>query len=156
MNELKPKVNIDLRYRTMLILWFALMMSVVMYVLMVVVIKQGPGGPEPPPDNRMLSFILAGVGAFSAVISFPIRSKFLQQSVEKQDLRLVQTALIVGCALCEIPALLALLARFILPGNDYLLLFAISLIAMALHFPRRSNLLAASYKNPSFENKANY
>ena len=149
MNEPKPKVNIDARYRTMLILWFALLMSVVMYVLMALVIKT----PETPEDNRMLSFIFAGIGTFSAVVSFPIRSKLLQQSVEQQDLGLVQKALIVGCALSEVPGLLAVLARFILPGRDYMLLFAISLIAMALHFPRRSNLLAASYKNSSFESR---
>ena len=154
MNELKPKVNIDARYRTMLILWFALMMSVGMYVFTAVVLKQRLEDTV-PQDNRMLSFILAAVGTFSAVVSFPVRSKLLQRSVENQDPGLVQKALVAGCALCEVPALLAILALVILPGRDYLLLFAISIITMALHFPRRSNLLAASYKNPSFESRLN-
>lgn len=149
MDERNPKVNIDARYRTMLILWSAMMMSIVMYFLLTVVLQQGADGP-PPENNRILSFALAALGTFSAVISFAVRSKLLQRSVEKQDVLLVQTALIVGCALCEVPALLGVVARFVLPGRDYLVLLAISALSMALHFPRRENLLAASYKDPSF------
>lgn len=151
MNEFKPKHDIDARYRSMLILWLALMMSVAMYVLVVVLMNQGSDGQPPPQDNQILSFAFAGLGTFTAVVSFAVRSKLLQRSVEKQDLGLVQTALVLGCALCEVPALLGVAARFILPGRDYVVLFAISAFAMALHFPRRANLLAASYKDPSFK-----
>lgn len=150
MNETKPNVNIDARYRTMLILWVALMMSIAMYVLLTFVLQPGAQGTPPPEDNRILRVVLAGVGTFSAVISFAVRSKLLQRSVEKQDLSLVQQALIVGCALCEVPALLGVVARFVLPGRDFVVLLALSAITMALHFPRREHLLAASYKDPSF------
>jgi dipeptide/tripeptide permease len=98
----------------------------------------------------VLSFALAALGTFTAIISFVVRSKLLRESVEKQDQKLVQSAQVVGCALCEVPALLGVMAKFTLPGNEFWLLFAISIVTMALHFPRKANLLDASYKDPSF------
>jgi hypothetical protein len=49
-----------------------------------------------------------------------------------------------------VPAILGVLERFILPGREYLLLLLVGGLAMLLHYPRRSDLLAASYKDPTF------
>ncbi len=106
--------------------------------------------PDDRSENNLLGFVLAGIGIFCAIVSFFVRAKLLQRSVEKQDLALVQTANIAGRALCEVPALIGVVTRFILPGREYLLLILISALAMLLHYPRRSDLLAASYKDPSF------
>ena len=141
------KVPIDLRYRTTLILWFALMMSVVMYFVTTQVVGDSS---ERRFADGLLSYLFAAVGTFSAVVSFVVRSHFLNRAVEKQDVSLVQTALVIGCAFCEVPALLAILQRLMFSGRNYILLLAISLVSMALHFPRKANLLAASYKDPSF------
>ena len=150
MKETNPKnMTIDVRHRTMLTLWFAQMISVVMFLLLTQFVANSSEQPGPAANN-LLSFALAAVAMFLAVISFVVRSKLLQRSVERQDPSLVQSAMVVGCALCEVPALLGVLERFILPGRDYLVLLAISFVGMALHFPRRGNLLAASYKDPSF------
>ena len=138
--------NIDARYRTMLILWLAQMMSVGMFLLLTQLVDTSGERPA----NSLLSFTYAGLGTFSAIVSFVVRSKLLQISVEKQDPLMVQKALVVGCALCEVPALLGVLSRFTLPGRDYFLLLLISALSMALHFPRKIHLLAASYKDPSF------
>lgn len=142
------KMSIDARYRTMLILWIAQMMSLVMFLFLTQFIAGS--SEQPPAANNLLSFIFASVGSFSVIISFVVRSTLLQRSVEKQDPSLVQTALVAGCALCEVPGLLGVVERFVLPGRDYLLLLAVSFLGMALHFPRRANLLAASYKDPSY------
>lgn len=144
-NDTPTRMSIDARYRTMLILWSGQIGSVAMFFVvsqLVTVVNRD--------ENNLLSFVFAGLGSFSAITSFVVKSKFLERSVEKQDPALVQTAYIVACALCEVPALLGIVERFILPGRDYLLLFFISALAMALHFPRKANLLAASYKDPSF------
>ena len=150
MNAAEPnvKVDIDARYRTLLVLWLALLMNV--GVLFVVTTLAGSSPSAEVGANQLLNFVFGGVGAFAAIISFAVRSKLLQRSVEKQDVGLVQSALIVGCALCEVPALLGLIQRFTVPGNDYFVLFLISALAMALHFPRRANLVAASYKDPTY------
>lgn len=141
------KLDLDARYRTMLILWFALMISVVMYFVTTQVVS--PSTDLPYADG-LLSWLFVSVGIFSAVVSFVVRSHFLNRAVEKQDASLVQTALVVGCAFCEVPAILGILERFLFSGRLYALLFPISFLAMALHFPRKANLLAASYKDPRF------
>lgn len=140
------KANIDARYRTMVILWIGQVMSVLMFFL----VTQFVEVPADLPGNNILSFVFAAVGTFCAIISFVVRAKLLRQSVEKQDMALVQTAAITGRALCEVPAILGVVERFILPGREYLLLLLIGALAMLLHYPRRSDLLAASYKDPSF------
>jgi len=143
------QTKIEARYRTLLILWVAQMTSIGFFLL--VALFAGAGAERPPvPDKPVLSFALAALGTFTAIISFVVRSKLLRESVEKQDQKLVQSALVVGCALCEVPALLGVMAKFTLPGKEFWLLFAISAVTMALHVPRKANLLAASYKDPSF------
>lgn len=140
------KENIEARYRSMVIIWIAQIMSVVMFF----VVTQFVDVPDDRAENNILSFVFAAVGTFCAIISFIVRAKLLRQSVDKQDLALVQTANIAGRALCEVPAILGVIERFILPGREYLLLLLISALAMLLHYPRRSDLHAASYKDPSF------
>jgi hypothetical protein len=146
----KNSASIDARYRTMLILWSGQMGSVALFFL---VTQFAEVADDLTPKN-VLSFAFAAVGTFVAIISFVVKSKLLQRAEEKQDVALVQQALVVGCALSEVPALLGVVERFILPGREYLLLLAISLIAMALHFPRRLHLLAASYKDSAFGGSA--
>jgi hypothetical protein len=143
---LPTKGNIEARYRTMVILWIGQIMSVLMFFL----VTQFVEVPADRPENNVLSFVFAAVGTFCAIISFVVRTKLLRESVEKQDLAKVQSAYIVARALCEVPAILGVAERFLLPGREYLLLLIISLLAMILHYPRRSDLLAASYKDPSF------
>jgi len=141
-----PKTDIDTLFQSMVIIWIAQIMSVAMFFL----VTQFVAVPADRPENNILSFVFAAVGTFCAIISFVVRAKLLRQSVEKQDPKLVQTANVAGRALCEVPAILGVVERFILPGREYLLLLLIGALAMVLHYPRRSDLLAASYKDPSF------
>ena len=138
--------NIDTAFRSMMILWIAQIMSVVMFF----VITQLVDVPGDRPENNIVSFVFAAVGSFCAIISFVVRARLLRESVDKQDPKLVQTANIAGRALCEVPAILGVVERFILPGREYLLLLLIGALAMLLHYPRRSDLLAASYKDSRF------
>ena len=89
--------NVDARYRTMLILWIGQIMSVLLFFL----VTQFVEVPADRPENNILSFVFAAVGMFCAIISFVIRAKLLRESVEKQDLAKVQSAYIVGRALCD-------------------------------------------------------
>ena len=66
--------------------------------------------------------------------------------MDEQDISLVQKALVIACAICEAAAVLGLVERFAVSGRDYLLLFVIAAFGIALHFPRWSQLEAASYK----------
>ena len=135
------ELDFDKRYQTMIVLWFALLMSVAMYF---VVSQLAP--PATAPPNSILTFTLTAIGTFLVGISFVIKRKLLRRSVDEQDINLVQKALVIACAICEAAAVLGLVERFAVSGRDYLLLFVIAAVGIALHFPRRSQLEAASYK----------
>jgi hypothetical protein len=49
--------------------------------------------------------------------------------------------------MCEVSALLGLLEHFIIGNREYYLLFLLAAAGTALHFPRRSHLASASYRN---------
>lgn len=140
------KNNLEALYRSLVIIWIAQIMSVVMFFVVTQLVEV----PDDRHENNILSFVFAAVGTFCAIISFVVRARVLRKSVEQQNPSLVQTANIAGRALCEVPAILGVIERFILPGREYLLLLLISAVAMLLQFPRRLELLAASYKDPSF------
>jgi len=141
------ELDVNKRYQTMVVLWFALLMSIGMYFF--VSILAGPESDSPPANARssVLAVALTALGTFLVVISFAIKHKLLRRSVETQDVTLVQKAMVVACAICEAAALMGVIQRFIVGNRDYYLLFIIAAAGIALHFPKRSHLEAASYKS---------
>lgn len=138
-------IDLDTRYRTMLILWLALLMSVVMFFVMTIVAAPEPLDQDRAAPSSVVLFALTGVGTFLVVISFLVKRKMLQRSVEKQEPMLVQQALVVACAMCEVSALFGVFERFGIASGDHYVLFLVSAIGIALHFPKRDQLLAASW-----------
>src|SRR6266699_3739704 len=134
------QTNLDVRYRTLLILWFALTMSVLMYLLFVqmttVEIK----------SNQKLSLALNTLGLVPVALSFLIKQKILDRSVGEQRLELVQVAYVISFAFCEVPALLGLVDHFVTGSKYYGVGFSVAALGMLLHFPLKKNLIAASYK----------
>jgi hypothetical protein len=134
--------NIDARLRTMMILWFALFCSVGMYLAFCYIALERPA----EPGNRALSFVFAAVATFMVILSFVIKQKLLRKSVDEQNLMLVQQAFVVAWAMCEVSAILGLIEYLLLDTKDYIVLFALAVVGMALHFPTRRHLLNASFK----------
>jgi NADH:ubiquinone oxidoreductase subunit 2 (subunit N) len=141
--------NLDKRYQTLVTLWFALLMSIGMYFLFSVFVASGRNNEAGNPPSSLLIIALTALGTLLVIVSFPVKRKFLERSVEKQDVNLVQKGLVISCAICEVSALLGLLERFVIGNREYYLLFLIAAAGTAFHFPRRSQLEAASYKNPA-------
>jgi hypothetical protein len=140
------EIDLNKRYQTMLTLWFALLMSIVIYFVFIQFAAPERADPASPPNSVLIVGITA-LGTLLVIISFVVKRKLLARSVEKQDAFLVQKAMILACALCEVAALLGLLERFILGNREYYLLFIVAIAGDLLHFPRRSQLEAASNLN---------
>jgi FtsH-binding integral membrane protein len=138
--------ELDKRYQTLVALWFSLLMSIGMYLLVAVFVapqlNPGPASAAGP----MLSVVLTAVGIMLVIVSFPVKGKLLERSITQQDASLVQKALVIACAMCEACALLGLVERFVVGKQYYYLLFIVGAFGIALHFPRRQQLEAATYK----------
>ena len=136
----------------MLTLWFALLMSVVMYFVITLFVPPISLDPSAGSPGSLLIFGLAALGAFFVVASLAVKKKLLDRSVEQQDPTLVQRAMVLACAMCEVSALLGLLEYLVIGIRRYYLLFLLAAVGIILHFPRRSQLEAASYKSRNILN----
>jgi hypothetical protein len=130
--------DIDARYRTLLILWFAICMSVLMFLALIHFL------PVVTVENQKLALVLNSLGVVPVALSFLLKQRALAKSVETQRLDLVQSSYMLSFALCESSALLGVLDHFMTGSKYYYLAFAISGLGILLHFPQKRNLVNAS------------
>lgn len=145
------QTDVNARYRVMLVIWFALLSAVAFYFVV------GQLVPRPEVDsgpNKMLTVILTALGTFMVAVSFVIKQRLLNQSVEQQKVALVQTGFIVAIAMCEAGALFGLVDLMITGNRYYFVVMIIAALGILVHFPRRDDLLAAGYKNQLNEQEA--
>ncbi len=144
------KINIEQMYRTLAILWFALFVSQFLLLLVIFFAK-----PElfrfdfSQPflgKNAPIIIIFAAASVLNIAISFFLKKKYLGQAIAEKNVHFVQTAMIVGCAMCESVSLFGLMLAFVADYQYFFLWFIIGIGATIFHFPRRDNLIAASYK----------
>jgi hypothetical protein len=138
------QVNIDQRMRTVRILWFALLTSIAMYYLFTIF----AGRPDTVQPNSTLSLALLAVGMLTVVGSLPIKSKLVNQAIERRQVQHVQQGYIAAWAICELAALLALLDFFLTNDPYFYVLFIIAAIGDLIHYPRREHFLSASVTPP--------
>jgi len=100
-----------------------------------------PSGTRP---NTLFVVVFTALGTLFVLLSFVVKRKLLQRSVERREVALVQQAVIIACAMCEASALLGLVERFLFDSHEYYLLFLVAAIGTALHFPKRQHLVAAT------------
>lgn len=148
---MRQNTNVEKHYRTLTILWAALLNSqllflVVLYFAKPEIYRFDSAKPFLPEKFAVVILSLAFAGLSTFLMSFVLKNKFLKQSVETQNAGLVQTALIVACALCEATTLFGLVLAFAFDYQYFFLWFALGILGTILHFPKRDNLIAASYK----------
>lgn len=133
------ETNVDLQYRTLLILWAALLMSTVIYVFMTFFLAR-PAAAE----NPTLTIALYAMSFLMVVASFVMKSRFVSRSVDLQDMRLVRVGSVIAWAMCEAAALFGLIDFFVTQDRYYIVVMAIGFLGILAHMPRRSQLFAAS------------
>ncbi|HEV7397165.1 MAG TPA: hypothetical protein VGN86_11685 [Pyrinomonadaceae bacterium] len=135
--------TIKKQYQRMIILWFAILGSISLLFIMMTIVA--PGRTEPPAgSDRILVLALTIVAVSLVLVSLIMKQRLLRLSVDRQDPRLVQSTMILGSALSEAAALFGLVLRFVTGWDKFYLLFVLAVAGLLLHFPRRSNLVAAS------------
>jgi hypothetical protein len=150
MSQNLPKTTDAMAYRTLVILWLALLVSqalllVVIYFAKPEIYKFDFSKPL-LGENALMIIVLALVSIFNLVLSFALRKKLLNQATTGQNVAFVATAVIVGCALCEAISLFGVVLVFAFSYQYFFLWFALGILGTILHFPKRENLVAASYK----------
>ncbi len=147
---MNQNINPEGAYRTLVLLWFALLISQVMFLVIIFVAKPEVYrfdfskpilGENAPVIIGLTVLALANFG-----LSFVMKKRSYEQAIAEQKIALVQTGLIIACALCETISLLGIVLAFAFSYQYFFLWFALGILGIILHFPRRDTLIAASYK----------
>lgn len=140
--------SINKRFQSLLIMWFALLMSVLLYFLLTHFaapkVDYDPGNST----TRVLVVALTLAAILLVAASFFIRRTLLARSVDQQQINLVSQANVVAYAMCEVSALLGLIECFVIGYPNYYFLMLLAAIGIAAQFPKREHLTAASPRIP--------
>ena len=147
--EVESEREVDASYRTLRIIWLAILASVIALFVVSRVIEPTPGAP------RVLFWILLAVGIGNFGASFFLKQKILKQAAEKRKPELVKGAYVVALALCESIGLFGLLAHLITGVEQYYFFFVLSSFGILMHKPQRDDLLAASASGGFWEARKN-
>ena len=113
---MNQKINPEQAYRTLLLIWIALLVSQVMFLVVIFFTK-----PEvfrfdfTKPlfgENAVLVIAFAFLAITNFALSFIMKKRSFEQAVEKQQIAYVQTGLILACAFCEAISLLGMVLAF--------------------------------------------
>jgi len=147
---MQPKPDVDQLFRTMAIIWFVLLMS--QFALLGVAytvagdglqknVEQGFLGVYPP-----VVFCAIMLAVSNLAISFFMRRRANEQAVADQNVKYVQTGLVIACAFCESISIIGMVLAIAFAYPYFYIWFAVGILGIFLHFPRRQHLLDASFK----------
>lgn len=144
--------TIEQQYRTLKLIWFVLLFSQTMFLLVIYLSKPEIfqvdfSKPVSGGENSIFVVVFAFLAITNLMISFILEKRCVSQAIEKQDGQYVRLGLILGCAFCESISLLGMVLAFAFGYQYFFLWFALGIAAIILHFPKRGNLVAANRKN---------
>lgn len=132
------------------ILWYAFLSSQLMFLVILAFSKREvfnfDFSKSPLGENPAIIIVFAILGVSTFLLSFVLRKNFINQAIAEQKPELAQTALVVGCALCEATTIFGLVLAFVFDYSYFFLWFALGILGTVLHYPRPENIAAASYK----------
>ena len=136
--EVESARAVDANYRTLRILWLAILASVIALFVVSRIVEPKPGAP------KVLFWILLALGVGNFGASFLLKQKMLRQAIEKRKSETVRGAYLVALALCESIGIFGLIAHLITGVEQYYFFFVLSSFGILMHKPQRDDLLGAS------------
>lgn len=138
-------------YKTLLMIWFALLFSqatllIAVYFAKPEVFRFDFSRPFFFGETPVLPLAFALLALVNFGLSFFMKKRAFAQAVEKQQLSYVQTGLILAFAFCESISLIGVVLAIAFAYQYFFLWIAFGVLGIILHFPRRDDVIAASYK----------
>ena len=141
---------VQVKYETLLVVWLALLTSQVLFFFLAwytrpALVKFDASEPF-FAGMPLVTVVFAAIALVFLILSFVLSRQHMRRAVEDQDAGCVQTGLVLGCLLSEFPSLLGLVLAFGFNHPYFYFWIFLGTIGMLLHFPRKGNLDAATYK----------
>ena len=134
----EAEAKVAARYRVFLVLWLGIFVSVLLFLILAL------GVASTGVANPMFSYSLVGIGLIVVIVSVLLKHRLLKQAIAKRDIGSLQSAHIIGLALCESAALFGLLDHFVTGSNICWFAFLFAVTGMLLHFPKKDHLRAVA------------
>ncbi len=136
-------------YNSLLMQWLLLFTSQLMFLVVLYFVVPGLFKfdlSKPFLDqNWILIIIFAIVALINLALSILLKRRFIHQAVSEQKVGFVQTAMIVGCTLCECVTLFGFMLALVAEYQYFFLWFFAGIAGMLFHFPSRRNVMDASF-----------
>ena len=97
-------------------------------------------------EDSLIILVFAFLAIALLIASFALKKRFLNMAIQSQNVNLVQTAVIVACALCEAISLFGVVLAFAFDYQYFFIFPAVGILGMIFHFPKRENIHSATYK----------
>ncbi len=137
-------------YRILMIIWCALFMTQFVFFVVIYLAKpelfQFDFTKSVLSENPPVILIFAMLAVSNLMLSLFLRKKFIDRAIEEQRVTLVQTAMVLGCALSESISLIGLFLAFAFSYQYFFMFIALGIVGMVFHFPQRENIYSASFK----------
>ena len=102
LNRPGPNAGLEVRLRTLRILWGAFLMTIVLYVLITLFAVPWKDAAVEGRDNPALLLAFAIMGFLAAAASFVLKRHFYGHAVEQSNPDKFQIGFIIALAFCEI------------------------------------------------------
>jgi len=139
-----------IEYQTLVVIWLALLASQVIFFAVVWFAKpeifSAKARGSILDDLPFVTLVFAVIAILFFVLSLVLSRQYMRRAAQDRDAGCVQTGLVLGCALSEIPSILGLVLAFVFSHPYFYLWLALGALGIFLHFPRKGNLDAASSK----------
>lgn len=139
---------INVKYQTLVVLWLALLSSQALFFAIVWFAKPEIFAAETQGtilhNLPLVTVVFAAIALLFFVLSFVLERQYMRRAVQDHDAQCVQTGLLLGCVLSEVPSILGLVLAFVFNHPYFYLWLALAALGIVLHFPRKGNLDAAS------------
>ncbi len=143
-------LNIEPLYRTNVILWAGCLLSQFGLLAAIFFAKRSLFSFDfrlPLLGSQPLVVLVIGmIALLNFALSFYIKSQMTRQAIADQKPEGIQTAAILGYALCESISILGLVLAFAFDYAFFFVFFGVAIFGFILHFPKRDNFHAAVYK----------
>jgi F0F1-type ATP synthase membrane subunit c/vacuolar-type H+-ATPase subunit K len=141
-NQPPPTVDGALRIST--VIWVAMMVTQGLLLL----VARFASPPAATALEPMPAYAILGVAILAVVASYIVKGRLIAQAAAKQNIQGVLSARIVALAMCEVAGLFGLVVYFLFVFPYYFVFFALAVVGMLGHFPRRSEFDAAAAPRP--------
>ena len=148
---MNQNTNIEPLYRTNVILWVAFLMSQFIFLVLIFFAKKELFSfdfTQPILSKEPIAVLIIGmIAIFNFALSIYMKSQMTQEAIDTQKPAAVQSAQILAYALCESISIFSIVLAFMFDYAYFFVFFALAILGIILHFPKRDNFIAAAYKN---------